>query len=110
MTAANRLCGLPIGQPDEPAPDLVAAVAAAMSNPELLGLANQVAEQSIELIGLAGARQIIEHAAMTSHQTGQPAAELLQQALANMAAGLETANAEIERSDRRLAAFRQSLQ
>lgn len=110
MSAVTNLCGLPLGQTDEPTPDLVAAVASALADPDLVALANQVAEQSVELIGLAGARQIIEHAAMTSQQTGQPAAEILQSALANMAVGIENAKAELARSDSRLAAFLRSLQ
>jgi hypothetical protein len=111
MTApVQHLLNLPLGQVDAPAPDLVAAVAAAMNDPELLSLADQLAEKSADLIRLAASQQILQHAVMAGPHTSETPAAILQQALSNMNAGLETAKAERERSDRRLSAFRQSLQ
>lgn len=109
-TPAQHIVSLPLGQPEDPGPELVAAVAEAMNNPELVALADQLADQSVELIGLVASRQIMEHAVMAGHHTGEAPAGILQQALVNMAAGIEIAKIELERSDRRLAAHRCSPQ
>lgn len=110
MSAANHLCGLLLGQPDEPAPDLVVAVALAMHDAELLALADQLAEKSVELIRLAGSQQILQHAVATGVQTAEPPAAVLQLALDKMAIGIEIAKIELDRSARRLAAHRCSPQ
>lgn len=110
MITATTIIGLPLGQDAEPAPDMVAAIASAMNNHELLALADQLADQSGELIRLVASRQILEHAVMAGHHTGEAPAGILRQALANMVAGIDTAKIELDRSERRLAAYRRALQ
>lgn len=109
MIAESNLCGLPIGQLDEPAPDLVAAVAIAMSVPELVALADQLAEKSAELIRQAGAQQIMQSAVVSCLHTGDRPAAMLQLALDKMSIGIEIAKVELDRTERRLAEHRQSL-
>lgn len=103
MTAQNHLVGLPLGQPDDPAPGLVAAIAEAMNDAELITLANQVTSTMVELMLFVGSRHYLQHAVMIGIANGEPPAAVLQRALANARAEIENANQELALSASRLA-------
>ncbi|WP_428827692.1 hypothetical protein ACLIKD_06790 [Azonexus sp. IMCC34842] len=102
MSAVTNLCGLPLGQTDEPTPDLVAAVASALADPDLVALANQVASTYVEIMLCVGSRHHLQHAVMIGLANGEPPAAVLQRALANARAEIENANRELVLSASRL--------
>lgn len=106
----QHLVGLPLGQPEEPAPELIAAIARAMNNDDLVSLANKISNEMAELVRMAGFQQILQHSFAEHLANGEQPADIMQRALANIAVGIEKAKIELERSNRRLAAHRQAFQ
>lgn len=108
MTQFQHLCPLAIGQPEEPSPELISAVAHAMNDADLVALANQIADAMVDLIQLASAQSFIQLTVARCISTAELPASALERALSNAQSELENAKAELERSDRRLAEHRQS--
>lgn len=106
----NHMIGLPLGQDKEPDSELIAAIARAMNNDDLVSLANKISNKMAELVRMAGFQQILQHSIAEHLANGEQPADIMQRALANIAVGIEKAKVEIERSDRRLAAHRQAFQ
>lgn len=101
--AQQHLVDLPLGQPEDPSPELLAAVATALVDTDLVALANQVASTMVEIMLFVGSRHYLQHAVMIGIANGEPPDAVLQRALANARAEIENANQELALSASRLA-------
>jgi hypothetical protein len=99
---SNSVFTLPAGQIEDPSPELVTAIRAALETPEATTLAEKCASSFFDLIAKVGERHFLEYGQLCALEQGESVIDVLNRSLASVEHMHRLADEELSRSMQRL--------